>query len=158
MYIANQFSGWRPSLYSFKIYSSSQEIFCCSETLLCINMFITSRHFTKEYVWTWRAVQCFVTCSGLDGQVLIPGKSKIFFYSTVPIPALGPTQPPIKLIEGNLSLWVRRPRYEAHHSPPFNVEARNIGAIPPFPTCFHCTAQLHIIIISLWWQVSWAHD
>jgi hypothetical protein len=31
---------------------------------------------------------------GLDGQGPIPGRDKIYLFSTTPIPTLGPTQPP----------------------------------------------------------------
>jgi hypothetical protein len=39
----------------------------------------------------------------LDGQDSIPGRSKRFFSTTVPRPALGSTQPPIQWVPGSLS-------------------------------------------------------
>jgi hypothetical protein len=35
---------------------------------------------------------------GLDGKGSIPGRDKMFFYSTASRPALGPTQPPIQWV------------------------------------------------------------
>jgi hypothetical protein len=39
--------------------------------------------------------------------------------------ALGPTQPPIQRIPGALSLEVKRPEREVHHSPPSSANVKN---------------------------------
>jgi hypothetical protein len=39
--------------------------------------------------------------------------------------ALGPTQPPIQLVPGALSLGIKRPLREADHSPPSSAEVKN---------------------------------
>jgi hypothetical protein len=49
---------------------------------------------------------------------------RIFLYDTASRPALGPTQPHIQRIPGNLSLGVNRPRSEADHSPPSSAEVK----------------------------------
>jgi hypothetical protein len=46
----------------------------------------------------------------------------IFLFTTASRTVLGPTQPPIQWVPGALSLGVKRPRREAHHSPPSSVE------------------------------------
>jgi hypothetical protein len=38
---------------------------------------------------------------------------------------LGTTQPPFQWVPGALSLGVKRPGREAHHSPPFSAEVKN---------------------------------
>jgi hypothetical protein len=38
----------------------------------------------------------------------------------------GPTQPPIQLVLGSLSLGVKRSGREADHSPPSNTEVKNV--------------------------------
>jgi hypothetical protein len=48
-----------------------------------------------------------------------------FFY---PDPLWGSTQPPIQWVPG-----VKRPGYEADHSPPSGVEVKSSEAIPPLP-------------------------
>jgi hypothetical protein len=47
----------------------------------------------------------------------------IFLYSTSSIPALGPTQPPMKWVPGALSLEVKA-GHEADHSPPSSAEVK----------------------------------
>jgi hypothetical protein len=42
----------------------------------------------------------------------------IFLFTTASRTALGPTQPPSQWVPGTLSLGVKRPGHEAHHSPP----------------------------------------
>jgi hypothetical protein len=57
----------------------------------------------------------------------------IFLFTTVPRPALGPTQPPIQWVPGALSLGVKRPEREADHSPPSSVEAKNAWSYTSIP-------------------------
>jgi hypothetical protein len=50
-------------------------------------------------------------------------------------PVLGPVQPPIHWVQGALSLGVKRPGREAHHSPPVSVEVKNTWiytSMPPY--------------------------
>jgi hypothetical protein len=49
----------------------------------------------------------------------------IFLFTTVSIPVLGPTQPPIQWVPRGLSLRVKRPRRDADHSPPSSAEVKN---------------------------------
>jgi hypothetical protein len=49
----------------------------------------------------------------------------IFLFTTASRTALGPTQPPIQLVPGALSLGVKRPGREADHSPPSSAEIKN---------------------------------
>jgi len=46
----------------------------------------------------------------------------IFVFTTASNPALGPTQPPIQLVRGAVSLGAKRPGHEADHSPPSSAE------------------------------------
>jgi hypothetical protein len=48
----------------------------------------------------------------------------IFLVTTASRPALGPTQPPIQLVLGALSLGIKRPDREADHSPPSSAEVK----------------------------------
>jgi hypothetical protein len=57
----------------------------------------------------------------LDGRGLIPGRCKIFLFSTASRPDLGPTQPPIQWEPRALSRGVKRQGCEAtthHHQVP----------------------------------------
>jgi hypothetical protein len=54
-------------------------------------------------------------------------------FSTVSRPALGFTQPPIECTPGTVSPGVMRQGREVDHSPPFDAEIKNDGAISPFP-------------------------
>jgi hypothetical protein len=49
----------------------------------------------------------------------------IYLFTTAFRTALGPTQPPIQWLSGSLSLEVKRPEREAHHSPPYSAEVKN---------------------------------
>jgi hypothetical protein len=60
-------------------------------------------------------------------------KGKILLIHTAPIPALGPSQPPIQWIPEAISPRVKRPGREAHHSPRPSAEVKNSGAIHPLP-------------------------
>jgi hypothetical protein len=68
---------------------------------------------------------------GLDGQrggSSSPGRVKHFHFSISSIPALGSTEPPIKLVLG--ALYRGR---EADHSPPNSAEVKKCGSIHPLP-------------------------
>jgi hypothetical protein len=69
----------------------------------------------------------------MDGPGSIPGKGKIFLFSTASKRALRPTHAPIQWAQGNLSPEVKRAGREAGHSPPTSAEVKNGGAIPPLP-------------------------
>jgi hypothetical protein len=73
---------------------------------------------------------------GLEGLNSIPSRVKFFSSSQRP-DRLRPTQPPIKWVPGTTFQGLKRPGREADHSPPSSVEAKNGGAIPPLPICFH---------------------
>jgi hypothetical protein len=73
------------------------------------------------------------TVYGLEGRNLIPGRVKIFLFSTASRPSLGPTQPPIHWVPGVLFPEVKWSRREADHSPPSTAEDKNGGAILPLP-------------------------
>jgi hypothetical protein len=48
----------------------------------------------------------------------------IFLFTTASRMALGPTQPPIQGVQGDLSLGEKRPGREADHSPPSIAEVK----------------------------------
>jgi hypothetical protein len=60
---------------------------------------------------------------GLDGRGSVPGKNKIFLFSTTSRPSLGSSQPPSQWVPKALSSGVRRLGHEADLSPPSSVEA-----------------------------------
>jgi hypothetical protein len=74
-----------------------------------------------------------VTGYGLEQGFDSRQRHKIFLFSMAFRPALEPTQPPIKWAPEALFLGVKRPGYEAHHSPPSSAEVMNGETIPPLP-------------------------
>jgi hypothetical protein len=48
----------------------------------------------------------------------------IFLFATTPRLVLGPTQPPIHWVPGDVSLEVKWPGHEADHSPPPSAEVK----------------------------------
>jgi len=73
--------------------------------------------------------------------VRFPAEAGIFLFATVSRPALGPTESPIQLIAGALSLEIMRPEHEVDHSPPCTAEVKIF--IPP------CHLQF------MYWLNSW---
>jgi hypothetical protein len=65
------------------------------------------------------------TGCGLDGRNSIPGRGKIFSFSTASIPALGTIQPPIQWVPLGLSAGVERPGREADHSHSSSAVVKN---------------------------------
>jgi hypothetical protein len=56
---------------------------------------------------------------------------------------LRPTQPPIQWVPGAPSLGVKRPGYEAVHSPPSNAEVKNAWSYTSTPQL-----RLHGVVLS----------
>jgi hypothetical protein len=54
----------------------------------------------------------------------------IFLFTTVPRPALGPTQPPVHGVPGVRSLGLERQERSSNHLPPSGAEFKNRGAAP----------------------------
>jgi hypothetical protein len=69
----------------------------------------------------------------LDGRGSVPGKSKIFLFSTASRPVLGSTHPPIQWVPRVVPPEVKRLGREAGHSPPSSAEVRNGGTIATLP-------------------------
>jgi hypothetical protein len=69
----------------------------------------------------------------MESRVLSPGRGKFFLFYVVSRPALRPTQPPIRWVQGAISLGVKRLGPEVDHSPPFSAEVKNGEAVPPLP-------------------------
>jgi hypothetical protein len=72
----------------------------------------------------YRAGVWAVDDRGLESR---PGL-RIFSFTTVSRPALGPTQSPIQWIRGALTLWVKLPGRETNHSPPSSAEVKNASS------------------------------
>jgi hypothetical protein len=69
------------------------------------------------------------------GRSSSPCRVKNFLFSTSSRPALGSTQPPIQWVPWALFPGVKRPGYEADHSPPTSAEVKKIWiytSIPPY--------------------------
>jgi hypothetical protein len=58
----------------------------------------------------------------------------IFLFTTASIPALEPTEPPVKKVAGTISVGVRRPGHEADRSPPpSSAEVKNAWSYTSTP-------------------------
>jgi hypothetical protein len=67
----------------------------------------------------------------------------IFLFTTVSRMALGPTQPPIQWVLGDLSLGVKQPVHEADHSPPSSAKVKNVWSYNSTPP-----KRLHGMVLS----------
>jgi hypothetical protein len=73
---------------------------------------------------------------GLDdrcSRVRFPAGARKFLFTTASRVALGPTQPPIQLVPGALSLGVKRLGREADHSLPSSTAVKIPRALPTVP-------------------------
>jgi hypothetical protein len=71
-----------------------------------------------------------VTGYGVDGRDSIPGRGKIFLFSTASRQALEPSRPPIQRVPEMISPEAKQPRRKADRSPPSSAEVKNSGAMP----------------------------
>jgi hypothetical protein len=72
---------------------------------------------------------------GMDGPGLIPGMAN-FFFTTTSKPTLGPSQPFIQWVPGEIFPGVKWPGLEADHSPLSSVEDKNSTVIYPLPSTY----------------------
>jgi hypothetical protein len=80
----------------------------------------------------------------------VPSEVGNFLFSTVSRPALGPTQPPIQCVPGDLSLGVKRPRRETDHSPPSSAKVKSVWS-------YTSTPPLHLQGVVLIWSYLYAN-
>jgi hypothetical protein len=84
-------------------------------------------------------------------------KMGIFLFTTVSRLVLGPTQPPVQLVPGALSLGVKWPECEADHSPPSSAKVKECVALylhsfPQYAFMVWCSVkkaqgQLHLYLL-----------
>jgi hypothetical protein len=67
----------------------------------------------------------------------------IFLFTTASRPALGPTEPPIQLVAGVLSLWVKQVGLKADYSHPSSAEVKNAWRYTFTPP-----VGLHVVVLS----------
>jgi hypothetical protein len=111
---------YRPQQYRSELQKNT-----VSESCLVITAVLHSnlkRAFSSDMYEYMHISVGTATGYGLDGPVSIPGRGKVSLFSTASIPPLRPTQPPIQLIPGAISLGIMQLGREADHSPPFSAE------------------------------------
>jgi hypothetical protein len=60
------------------------------------------------------------------GRSLSPDRGKIFLFSTLLKPILGPVHSPIQLVPGAIYPWVKRPGNESNHPPLTSAKVKNM--------------------------------
>jgi hypothetical protein len=123
------------ALYSFQVNKSSGRY-----PLMTVSKHSTLMHCVHASVFRHRILNLTVQ---LGNSVGIPGgqwigvrssvMARFLFLSVVPRPAMGPMQPPIKWVLGDISPGVRGGRV-AQHSPPPSTEVKNQWSYPPYLT------------------------
>jgi hypothetical protein len=92
----------------------------------------------------WRSSIGVATVYGLDYREFDSRRGMgIYLFTTASSPALGPTQPPIQWVTGDLSPAVKRPEREADHSPPSSAEVKGCLAL-----YLHSPIRLHGVVLS----------
>jgi hypothetical protein len=87
--------------------------------------------FRLHFDFEWDSSVRIATGHGLGGRGYIPGRGKIFLFSTVSMPVLGPIQPPIQRLPGDFPLGAKQLECEANHILPSSAKVKNGGAVPP---------------------------
>jgi hypothetical protein len=85
------------------------------------------------------ATSCMVGVLGFDSRRGLG----IFLFTTASRADLGPTQPPIQWVTGDLSLGLKRSGREANLSPPSSAEIEECVELH-----FHPTIRLHDVVLS----------
>jgi hypothetical protein len=79
-------------------------------------------------VWSCYLAECriqsFTRRSDMWNFSIEMSELETCFLISVESTALGPTQPPIQWVPGDLSLGIKRPGREAHYSPPSSAEVK----------------------------------
>jgi len=75
--------------------------------------------------------------------VRVPARIGNFLFTTASTPALGPTQPPIPLVPGVLSLGAKRSGRKSDHSPHLvaEVNARSYTSTPQYTSMAWCSVE-----------------
>jgi hypothetical protein len=107
---------------------------CASLVPECFNWFYSCLAFKSSSITgqSWDSSIGIVPGYGLDDWGLIPGKGKIFLFSSLN----WLWGPPSLLPNGYWGLFprgVKQQGREADHSPPSSAKVKNSGAIPPLP-------------------------
>jgi hypothetical protein len=95
------------------------------------------RYLKQTYSWDRSDV---ATRYGLEAAIWFHERNN-FAHSTPCGPALGSAQSPVQVIPDALSLGLKRPGRDTHHSLSCSAEVNNGGAIPPFPDIIY-----HIVL------------
>jgi hypothetical protein len=85
--------------------------------------------FLSSTIRGWDRSVNIATGYGPDARGSIPGRGKIFLFSTTSGPPMGPTQSPIQWAVGIIFPGVKRHRREANQSPPSSADVKNVGAV-----------------------------
>jgi hypothetical protein len=94
------------------------------------------------------ALVCWLDDEGFESRQRLG----FFLFTTVSIPALGPTQPPLKRVTGALSLGIKRPVREADHSPTSSAEVKNAWSYtftPPIRllgVVLSCSTEINLLL------------
>jgi hypothetical protein len=107
----------------------------------CCNIIWELPNFSVKFftIWCWgdlllfhRSTECYCHINVLLSRSRYDSRT-----------ALGPTQPPIQWVPEALSLAVKRPGHEAHHSPPTSAEVKEWVEL-----YLHSPIRLHGVVIS----------
>jgi hypothetical protein len=126
------------------IYSKSKSL-CKTQNQALFNPF-RLRFLTEHCTSQVRFCSIFIPLEGRVGiaQWYSTGEFesrqglRIFLFTTVFRPALGPTWPPIQWVPGAFSLGIRQPGGEDNHSPPSSAKVKNVWSYTCTPPiCLH---------------------
>jgi hypothetical protein len=101
---------------------------CAHITVLTSCQWLEKHHiliFSLNTV-SWDSAVGIATAGRPRGQSLSPSTVNNFLFSALSRPTLGPTQPPIQWVPGDLSQGLKQQGHEANHSPPASAEVKKM--------------------------------